>query len=166
MLEQEGIGSRSLCQWSVQTHYNLITNSLQTHYKLTTKSDFIYFLLSWIPGFAACCSFKFTCGQETQMNETLFVNRQYPNHENDTNTCQVTIKKLDNVCQLRLGFQIIKKSLQILFYANFSFIANESLLIETTFYRFIFFKYSSSILFINRKTETKLKLLFKSIRVF
>jgi hypothetical protein len=56
-------------------------------------------------GFAACCSFKFTCGQETQMNETLFVNRQYPNHENDTNTCQVTIKKLDNVCQLRLDFQ-------------------------------------------------------------
>ena len=54
-------------------------------------------------GFAACCSFKFTCGGETNQNDTLFVNRQYPSHENDTNTCQVTIKKLENICQLRLG---------------------------------------------------------------
>src|SRR5699024_5843302 len=32
-------------------------------------------------GFAACCSFKFTCGAETNQNETLFVNRQYPQAE-------------------------------------------------------------------------------------
>ncbi|KAJ6220059.1 hypothetical protein RDWZM_005871 [Blomia tropicalis] len=56
-------------------------------------------------GFAACCSFKFTCGGETNQNDTLFVNRQYPSHENDTNTCQVTIKKLENICQLRLDFE-------------------------------------------------------------
>ncbi|XP_054160404.1 uncharacterized protein LOC128958550 [Oppia nitens] len=54
-------------------------------------------------GFAACCSFKFTCNGETSQNETLFVNKQYPDFENETNTCQVTIKKLPNVCQLRLG---------------------------------------------------------------
>lgn len=54
-------------------------------------------------GFAACCSFKFTCGGETNINDTLFVNRQFPGFENETNTCQVTIKKLDNICQLRLG---------------------------------------------------------------
>lgn len=57
-------------------------------------------------GFAACCSFKFTCGADTSQNETLFVNRQYPQAENDTNTCQVTIKKMDNICQLRLGKSI------------------------------------------------------------
>lgn len=56
-------------------------------------------------GFAACCSFKFTCGGETNQNETLFVNRQHPGFENDTNTCQVTIKKPDNICQLRLDFE-------------------------------------------------------------
>src|SRR6218665_3728534 len=54
-------------------------------------------------GFAACCSFKFTCGAETAQNETLFVNRQYPRQENETNTCQVTIKKTPDICQLRLG---------------------------------------------------------------
>ncbi|KAH9497009.1 uncharacterized protein LOC124494186 [Dermatophagoides farinae] len=56
-------------------------------------------------GFAACCSFKFTCGGETNQNETFFVNKQYPGYENETNTCQVTIKKLENICQLRLDFE-------------------------------------------------------------
>lgn len=58
-------------------------------------------------GFAACCSFKFTCGGETNQNETFFVNKQYPSFENETNTCQVTIKKLDNICQLRLGLYLM-----------------------------------------------------------
>ncbi|KAF7492778.1 hypothetical protein SSS_05421 [Sarcoptes scabiei] len=56
-------------------------------------------------GFAACCSLKFTCGGETNLNETIFVNKQHPGYENETNTCQVTIKKLDNICQLRLDFE-------------------------------------------------------------
>lgn len=54
-------------------------------------------------GYASCCNFKFTCGGETSQNETIFVNKQFPAFENDTNTCQVTIKKLPNVCQIRLG---------------------------------------------------------------
>lgn len=54
-------------------------------------------------GFASCCNFKFTCGGRTKENETIFVNHLYPKTDNGTNTCQVTIDKQPNVCQLRLG---------------------------------------------------------------
>lgn len=50
-----------------------------------------------------CCNQKFTCGGKTAKNETLFVNPSYPLGENGTNTCQVTIQNVPNVCQLRLG---------------------------------------------------------------
>ncbi|GFY57234.1 CUB domain-containing protein [Trichonephila inaurata madagascariensis] len=53
-------------------------------------------------GLSTCCLSKFTCGDITSQNETVFVNRNYPNQENGTDTCQVTIEKPDNVCQLRL----------------------------------------------------------------
>ncbi|KAI1286678.1 hypothetical protein HDE_10758 [Halotydeus destructor] len=56
-------------------------------------------------GFGACCSFKFTCGGITNQNETVFVNPSYPRGENGTDTCQVTIEKQPNVCQLRLDFE-------------------------------------------------------------
>ncbi|RWS10341.1 hypothetical protein B4U79_01466 [Dinothrombium tinctorium] len=56
-------------------------------------------------GFGACCSFKFTCGGTTNQNETVFVNPAYPRGENGTDTCQVTIEKQPNVCQLRLDFE-------------------------------------------------------------
>jgi len=52
-----------------------------------------------------CCSFKFTCGGTTGQNETIFVNPSYPKGENGTDTCQVTIEKQPNVCQLRLDFE-------------------------------------------------------------
>lgn len=52
-----------------------------------------------------CCSFKFTCGGTTGQNETTFVNPSYPRGENGTDTCQVTIEKQPNVCQLRLDFE-------------------------------------------------------------
>lgn len=47
---------------------------------------------------------SFTCGKSTSDNETEFVNPNYPNGENGTDTCQVTIEKQNNVCQLRLDF--------------------------------------------------------------
>lgn len=50
-----------------------------------------------------CCNQKFTCGGKTAKNETLFVNPSWPLPENGTNTCQVTIQNVPNVCQLRLG---------------------------------------------------------------
>ncbi|XP_075681267.1 uncharacterized protein LOC113797916 [Dermatophagoides pteronyssinus] len=56
-------------------------------------------------GFASCCNFKFTCGGRTKENETIFVNHLYPKTDNGTNTCQVTIDKQPNVCQLRLDFE-------------------------------------------------------------
>jgi len=56
-------------------------------------------------GFGTCCSFKFTCGGTTNQNETVFVNPSYPRGENGTDTCQVTIEKTQNVCQLRLDFE-------------------------------------------------------------
>lgn len=56
-------------------------------------------------GYGTCCSFKFTCGGTTNQNETTFVNPLYPNGENGTDTCQVTIEKANNVCQLRLDFE-------------------------------------------------------------
>ena len=56
-------------------------------------------------GFASCCNFKFTCGGRTKENETIFVNNLYPRTDNGTNTCQVTIDKQPNVCQLRLDFE-------------------------------------------------------------
>lgn len=56
-------------------------------------------------GFASCCNFKFTCGGRTKENETIFVNHLYPRTDNGTNTCQVTIDKPPNVCQLRLDFE-------------------------------------------------------------
>jgi len=52
-----------------------------------------------------CCVFKFTCGQTTTMNGTVFVNPSHPRGENGTNTCQVTIKKTQDACQLRLDFE-------------------------------------------------------------
>ncbi|XP_076311022.1 uncharacterized protein LOC143225461 [Tachypleus tridentatus] len=56
-------------------------------------------------GFGACCLEKFTCGNTTTKNETVFVHRNYPlDGENDTDTCQVTIEKVKDVCQLRLDF--------------------------------------------------------------
>ena len=74
-------------------------------------------------GFAACCSFKFTCGAETSQNETLFVNRQFPRQENETNTCQVTIKKTPDICQLRLG----KDSFYLLSFLILSFFSKQIL---------------------------------------
>lgn len=56
-------------------------------------------------GYGSCCSFKFTCGGTTMRNETIFVNPNYPKGENGTETCQVTIEKTPNVCQLRLDFE-------------------------------------------------------------
>ncbi|XP_054159772.1 uncharacterized protein LOC128957984 [Oppia nitens] len=56
-------------------------------------------------GFASCCNFKFTCGGRTKENETIFVNNLFPRTDNGTNTCQVTIDKQPNVCQLRLDFE-------------------------------------------------------------
>jgi len=56
-------------------------------------------------GYYVCCSFKFTCGSTTIHNETHFVNPSYPRGENGTNTCQVTINKKDDICQLRLDFE-------------------------------------------------------------
>lgn len=56
-------------------------------------------------GFGRCCSFKFTCGGTTNQNETIFVNPSFPRGENGTDTCQVTIEKQPNVCQLRLDFE-------------------------------------------------------------
>jgi len=56
-------------------------------------------------GALTCCSFKFTCGSTTNQNETIFVNNAYPRGENGTDTCQVTIEKQPNVCQLRLDFE-------------------------------------------------------------
>ncbi|XP_023210216.1 uncharacterized protein LOC111613128 [Centruroides sculpturatus] len=53
-------------------------------------------------GFSSCCLFKFTCGGVTKQNETVFVNPNYPSVENGTDTCQVTIEKLENICQVRL----------------------------------------------------------------
>ncbi|KAH6924739.1 hypothetical protein HPB50_023774 [Hyalomma asiaticum] len=55
-------------------------------------------------GFGVCCYVSFTCGKSTSDNETEFVNPNYPNGENGTDTCQVTIEKQNNVCQLRLDF--------------------------------------------------------------
>lgn len=55
-------------------------------------------------GFGVCCYVSFTCGRSTSNNETEFVNPHYPNGENGTDTCQVTIEKQPNVCQLRLDF--------------------------------------------------------------
>lgn len=56
-------------------------------------------------GYGKCCSFKFTCGQVTNQNETVFVNPSYPSGENGTDTCQVTIEKQPKVCQLRIDFE-------------------------------------------------------------
>lgn len=52
-----------------------------------------------------CCTFKFTCSGKTSSNETLFVNPSYPLGENGTNTCQVTIQNVPDVCQLRLDLE-------------------------------------------------------------
>lgn len=98
-----------LCLYEVNvSHWGPNVSSLTTHLSLQNeclnrKGSVIGRCAN---GFAACCSFKFTCGADTSQNETLFVNRQYPQAENDTNTCQVTIKKMDNICQLRLGKSI------------------------------------------------------------
>nr|XP_046915736.1 uncharacterized protein LOC124496272 isoform X2 [Dermatophagoides farinae] len=57
-----------------------------------------------VAGVTVCCDLKFTCGGRTDKNETIFVNQMYPMADNMTNTCQITIEKQPNVCQLRLDF--------------------------------------------------------------
>lgn len=61
-----------------------------------------------------CCTFKFTCSGKTSSNETLFVNPSYPLGENGTNTCQVTIQNVPDVCQLRLGVSLMSLCLSTL----------------------------------------------------
>ncbi|OTF79565.1 hypothetical protein BLA29_009489 [Euroglyphus maynei] len=59
---------------------------------------------SCVSGVTVCCDLKFTCGGRTDKNGTVFVNQMYPLADNMTNTCQITIEKQPNVCQLRLDF--------------------------------------------------------------
>ncbi|XP_013775019.2 uncharacterized protein LOC106459893 [Limulus polyphemus] len=56
-------------------------------------------------GSGVCCLDKMTCGNTTFRNETLFVNPSFPFYgEDGTNTCQMTIKNINNICQMRLDF--------------------------------------------------------------
>lgn len=59
----------------------------------------------WLTSFDCAQPKQFTCGGKTSQNETTFVNPGYPRGDNGTDTCQVTIEKSPNVCQLRLDFE-------------------------------------------------------------
>lgn len=47
---------------------------------------------------------SFTCNMVSAANETEFVNPSYPSGEVGTGTCEVTITKTPDICQLRLDF--------------------------------------------------------------
>jgi len=56
-------------------------------------------------GFGVCCTFAYSCGQETYQNNSYFSNRNYPSSIDATEFCQLTVNKVSsNVCQLRLDF--------------------------------------------------------------
>ncbi|XP_077529247.1 uncharacterized protein LOC144141581 [Haemaphysalis longicornis] len=55
-------------------------------------------------GYGVCCRVSFTCNMVSSVNETEFVNPSYPSGEVGTGTCEVTITKTSDICQLRLDF--------------------------------------------------------------
>ncbi|KAF0303663.1 hypothetical protein FJT64_024384 [Amphibalanus amphitrite] len=56
-------------------------------------------------GYGVCCVFTKTCGETTRLNNTYFVNENYPGSFDSTGSCQLTVQKLsNNICQLRLDF--------------------------------------------------------------
>ncbi|KAK6629389.1 hypothetical protein RUM43_003206 [Polyplax serrata] len=56
-------------------------------------------------GFGVCCVFLATCGQSTHENCTYFVNTNYPQPFDGTDSCQLTIHKSSpGICQFRLEF--------------------------------------------------------------
>ncbi|XP_022650638.1 uncharacterized protein LOC111266043 [Varroa jacobsoni] len=55
-------------------------------------------------GYGVCCRVAFTCKMVNKRNETEFVNPSYPNGETGTSTCDVTLEKTPDICQIRLDF--------------------------------------------------------------
>ncbi|XP_022670185.1 uncharacterized protein LOC111254024 isoform X2 [Varroa destructor] len=55
-------------------------------------------------GYGVCCRVSFTCKMTNEKNETEFVNPSYPSGDTGTSTCDVTIEKNSDICQIRLDF--------------------------------------------------------------
>ncbi|RZF44247.1 hypothetical protein LSTR_LSTR003887 [Laodelphax striatellus] len=55
--------------------------------------------------FGVCCLFMVTCGQTSNRNGSYFVNKNYPAPNDETGSCQVTLRKAHpDVCQYRIDF--------------------------------------------------------------
>ncbi|XP_037082262.1 uncharacterized protein LOC119102918 [Pollicipes pollicipes] len=58
-------------------------------------------------GYGVCCVIMKSCGETTNVNNTYFVNTNYPASYDGTGSCQLQITKASsNICQLRLDFDI------------------------------------------------------------
>jgi len=58
-----------------------------------------------IHGLGNCCYFTKSCDSTISINETSFINNNYPNIDTATSNCKTTVKLLNrNICQLRLDF--------------------------------------------------------------
>ncbi|KAF0304047.1 hypothetical protein FJT64_002829 [Amphibalanus amphitrite] len=58
-------------------------------------------------GYGVCCVVMKSCGDTTNVNNTYFVNENYPSSYDGTGSCQLQVTKANsNICQLRLDFDI------------------------------------------------------------
>ncbi|XP_078034170.1 uncharacterized protein LOC144468505 [Augochlora pura] len=58
-------------------------------------------------GYGVCCIVTVSCGETTNINNTYFVNPNYPSNFDSTESCQLTlVKSHPSVCQFRLDFMI------------------------------------------------------------
>jgi len=58
-----------------------------------------------VHGLGNCCYFTKTCDGTVSINETSFINTNYPNKDSSKSNCKVNVKLLNrNICQLRLDF--------------------------------------------------------------
>ncbi|XP_076312958.1 uncharacterized protein LOC143226194 [Tachypleus tridentatus] len=54
--------------------------------------------------FGVCCVFEVGCGGGVQHNNSIILSPGYPSTFTETRRCDITIKKLPNICQVRLDF--------------------------------------------------------------
>ncbi|KAF2365454.1 CUB domain [Trinorchestia longiramus] len=56
-------------------------------------------------GLAVCCILQKTCLQSTNINNTFFVNPNYPEADEGAGACSLTVNRAnDNICQMRVDF--------------------------------------------------------------
>ncbi|XP_022253999.1 uncharacterized protein LOC106469730, partial [Limulus polyphemus] len=54
--------------------------------------------------YGVCCVFEVTCSGVVQQNNSIIVSPNYPSKFTDSRSCDITINRRPNACQVRLDF--------------------------------------------------------------